>query len=210
MTYAELVSAIQAYTENDETSFVANIPLFVKLAEERIYRIAQTQVAEKLFSGTLSISVNTLTLPSDFVSPLHFVVVSSQTSFFLVPKEVSWIRAAYSSTTAVGRPRYYALRDQATLLLAPTPDAAYSYELRYVFKPTSIVSSSTSWLGDNAENALLSGALVEAYKYMKGDTDVMAMYEKGFQEGVERLKVLVEGQNRKDAFKNAEPAVGSV
>lgn len=210
MNYAELTQAIQDYLSEDEPSFVSNIPMFVRLCEERIYRAVQTQLQEKIGSGNFTSGVSTISTPGDFVSPLHLLVTSGTQTYFLKPKDSSWMQAAYPTTTATGRPRYYALQDHDTIVVGPTPDSAYAYSIRYIYKPDSIVTSSTSWLGANAENALFWGSVVEGYKYLKGDKDLMDVYEASFQEAVQRLKVLVEGQNRKDFYKSAEPAISSV
>lgn len=208
MNYATLVQLIQDYLENDESTFVSNIPQFVKLAEERIYRAVQLQVLQKNSTTTLTASNQYVTLPSDFWSPLEVTVTSSGNQYFLYPKEVSFIRAAYPAAATTGRPRYYALFDDTTMIVGPTPDSGYTMELHYIYKPTSIVSASTTWLGTNGEQALLYGSLIEAYRYMKGDKDMLDAYEAAFTEALMRLKTMAEGQNRGDAFRNPEPSIG--
>ncbi len=210
MTYTELVDLIQQYLEEDEATFVDNIPVFVKLAEERIYRAVQLQALQKNSTTTLTTGDQYLTLPDDFWSPLEFAVIDTGAQYFLYPKDVSFIRAAYPTVSSTGRPRYYAMFNDTTLIMGPTPDEDYDVEMHYVHKPESIVTATTTWLGTNGEQALLHGSIVEAYKYLKGDKDMMDAYEQGFQEGVLRLKTMAEGQNRSDAYRNAEPNIGSV
>lgn len=209
MTYAELVDLIQQYLENDETTFVANIPQFVRLAEERIHRAVQLQSAQNNATTTLTSGNQYLTLPTDFWSPLELSVTTAGSQTFLYPKDVSFIRAAYPSASTTGRPRYYALFNSDTLILGPTPDSTYTAELHYVARPESIVDEGTTWLGTNGEQALLYGSLIEGYIYNKGDADMMAVYKEQYQEAIVRLKTLAEGQNRQDAYRNPEPSIGS-
>lgn len=210
MTYAELVAMIQEYLEEDEATFVANIPNFVKLAEERIYRSAQLQALQQNATTALVVSDPYVSLPSDFISPLELIITVAGVSYFLYPKEVSFIRAAYPTAASTGRPRYYAMFTDDTLILAPTPDDDYTLELHYIHRPESIVDAGETWLGTNGEMALLNACLVEGYTYLKGDEDMLKVYESRYQEGLVRLKTLVEGQNRGDAYRNAEPSIGNV
>ena len=209
MIYSELVTLIQEFLEEDEATFVANIPVFVKLAEERIYRAVSLQALQKNVTSTLTAGDQYVTLPTDYWSPLEFAVIDSGEQFFMYPKEVSFIRAAYPAAATTGRPRYYAMFNDTTLILGPTPDDNYDVEMHYVYKPESIVDASETWLGTNGEQALLYGSIVEAYKYLKGDKDLMEAYEQSYQEGVVRLKMLAEGMNRSDAFRNQPSTVGS-
>lgn len=206
MTYAELVTLIEQITENTETTFVTNIPYFVKRAEERIYRFIKLPKLRKVDTSIPTVQgTRTLTVPTDFLSVDSFTVVSSSLHYPLIPKEPDFIREAYPSTATQGRPQYYALRDSTTLVLGPTPDAAYSTELVYTHKPVSIVTDGTSWIGDNAENALLYASLAEAYIFMKGEQDLLAVYEQRFQEAVGVTKILGEGKDRTNEWRNSPP-----
>lgn len=207
MTYSELLQLIQDYLEEDETTFVANIPQFVKLAEERIYRAVQLQALQKNSTTALTASDQYLTLPADFWSPLEIAVIDAGVQYFLYPKDVSFIRAAYPDVSVEARPRYYAMFTDDTLILGPTPDQAYSVELHYIYKPQSVVDAGSNWLSINGEQALLYGSILEGYRYLKGDEDVMGMYEGLYQEALIRLKTLAEGQNRGDAYRNPEAAM---
>lgn len=208
MTYAELVELIQEYLEEDEATFVANIPQFVKLAEERIYRAVQLQASQKNATTNMISSSQYLTLPTDFWSPLELSVTVSGSQYFLYPKDVSFIRAAYPASSTTGRPRYYALFDHNTLILGPTPDSNYTCELHYIYKPESIVDASTTWLGTNGEQALMFGSLIEASIYLKADKETLDYLKENYQEAIVRLKTLAEGQNRQDAYRNPEPSIG--
>lgn len=208
MNYSELVTLIQEYLEEDEATFVANIPVFVKLAEERIYRAVALQALQKNVTSSLTTDDKYVTLPTDYWSPLEIAVIDGDSHYFLYPKDVSFIRAAYPDPTDTGRPRYYAMFNDTTLILGPTPDDDYDIEMHYIYKPASIVDDSETWLGTNGEQALLYGSIVEAYKYLKGDKDLMEEYEKSFMEGVARLKMLAEGKNRSDSYRNQPMKVG--
>lgn len=201
VTYAELVTLVQEYTENDEASFVANLPTFTRLAEEAIFRRLEGPVTEESATGALTQDVATFASPSFFLRPLHLIITASGNGFFLSLRDTSWMRASYPTAAFRGRPRYYSVVDEATLMVAPTPDAAYAYDLRYVRAPESIVTAGASWLGEFAQNALLYGVLCEAARYMKSDADTLAGYTAQFDGAVNDAKLLVEGRTLRDAYK---------
>ena len=189
MNYAALLQAIQDYAENDEATFVTNIPQFVRSAEQKIYRavrIPDTRTRDAAIAITAA--SNTATIPTGFLLPLSLKIVASGVEYPLLNKDESFLTEAYPATAVTGRPRYYAVRDDATFALAPTPDANYTATLNYLAFPTSIVSASTTWLGTYAESALLYGSLVEAYIFMKGESDVLNMYKTRFDEEIVLLQ----------------------
>lgn len=209
MNYASLSTLVQEYTDNDEQSFVDNMPNFVRLAEERLYRLVKLPKLRKVNSSlTTTSSTRTLAAPSDFLAVDSFCVLSGTTYTYLINKEPDFVREAYPSTSTTGLPIYYALLDHETFLFGPTPDATYTLELHYLHKPQSIVDAGTSWLGDNAEVALLYGTLVEAYTYMKGEEDILRLYEQRFMEAVGRTKTLAEGRDRSDEWRNTPDRMG--
>lgn len=200
-TYATLVQAIKDWTEYDETTFNDNIDTFIRNCEERILYNVDLEVFRKNATGTCSTGNKYLTLPSDFLSPLSLAVTVSGVQTFLLNKDVEYLQE-YNPTGATGVPKYYALFDYETFLLAPTPASSYSVEFHYYYKPPSIVDTGTSWLGDNAELAMLYGCLVEAYTYMKGEPDMLNQYGQRFVESVTRLKNLGEGRENIDAYRD--------
>ena len=177
MNYTELSNAIQAYTENTETNFVAEIPVFVEQAEQRIYNSIQFPSLRKNVTGVMTTSNKYLQCPTDFLAPYSLAVIDTAGAYeYLLNKDVNFIRQAYPTPTDTGMPKYYALfgprsdnEAELTFILGPTPDSGYSAELHYYYYPTSITASPyTSWLGDNFDTVLLYASLVEAYTYMKG------------------------------------------
>lgn len=206
MNYATLVTLIQQYCESTESSFVANIPTFVQLAEERVYNSVQIPAIRRNQIGTLSINNKYLTLPSDWLATFSLATIDPDTGAqeFLLDKDVNFIRQSYPSPDDVGVPKYYAIFDDNTLILGPTPDYAYQVEMHYYYYPQSIVTAGTSWLGDNYENILLYGSLREAYTYLKGEADMMANYEQKYQEAVQQLMRLGDGLNRRDAYRSGQ------
>lgn len=204
MNYSELVTLIKKYTENEEDSFVDNIPNFVKFAEERIYESAFFPAIIK--TGTVALSANNkfLTLPTDWKATFSAAVINASTNAqtFLLEKDVNFIRECYPDPDDTGTPVYYAVYDDLSLILGPTPDSNYNVELHYYHRPDSIVTESNTWLGDNFGTVLLYGALREAYLYMKGEADVVGYYEQKYQESLLLLKNLGEGKNRRDAFRS--------
>jgi len=204
MNYTELKQAIQDYTENAETTFVNNIDSFIKQAERRIYNEVQLPILRKNSTG-LTASGNTyLQLPDDFLAAYSLAVINSGAYSYLINKDVNWIREAYNSTSTTGLPKYYSLFDDDTILMAPVPDAAYSLELHYYYIPASIVTATTTWLGTNYEQVLLYGSLLEAYTFMKGDPDLLALYKERYADGMRQLKMLGDGKDRRDAYRSGQ------
>lgn len=194
MNYAELVQAIKDFTENEETSFVSQIPTFVRQTEERIYRAVMLPELRKNCTAALTSGNQYLARPSDFLAVFSLAVVDGDGDYtYLLDKDVNFIREAYPGPSTQGLPKYYAQfdgddsSDGGNFILGPTPDSAYTVELHYYYDPPSIVDSSTSWLGDNAESVLLYGALVEAYTFMKGEADILQGYEARYQEALGQL-----------------------
>lgn len=209
MNYAGLTAAIKDYCANSEVTFVANIPVFVQAAEERIYNSVQIPAIRKNALGTLSTGNKYLTLPDDWLATFSFAVIDSTTHVqtFLLNKDVDYIREAYPDPDDQGVPIHYAQFDSNTLILGPTPDSGYPVELHYYFYPESIVTANNTWLGDNFETVLLYGSLREAYLFMKGEADVTQSYEQKYQESLMLLKQLGDGKNRRDAYRSGQVRV---
>ena len=206
MNYSELNQAIQDYTENNETTFVSQIPTFVRQAEERINRAVQIPDLRRNQTGNLTASNRFLAQPSDFLSVFSLAVIDGSGDYeFLLPKDVNFIREAYPSVSTTGKPQYYGIFDDEAFILAPTPDDSYTVQLHYYYDPPSIVDAGTSWLGDNAETALLYGSLIEAYTFMKGEGDLINLYTARYNEAIAQLFNLGEGRNRMDSYRDGEP-----
>jgi hypothetical protein len=212
MNYSELSTAIQAYTENTETNFVAEIPVFVKQAEQRIYNTVQFPSIRKNVTGVMAINNKYLSCPADFLAVYSMAVINTDGTYeYLLNKDVNYIRQAYPLPTDTAVPKYYALfgpqstnAAELSFILGPTPDANYNVELHYYFYPESIVTAGTTWLGDNFDSVLLYGSLVEAYTYMKGEADMMALYNTKYQEALGLAKRLGDGMERQDAYRSGQ------
>jgi hypothetical protein len=194
MNYAALVQAIQDYTQNSETSFVANIPLFVEQAEERINRSIMIPELRKNVTASTLIGNKYIARPSDFLSVFSFAVIDGTGDYtYLLDRDVTFIREAYPSASTQALPKYYAQFDgdtsgeEGNFILGPTPDDNYDVELHYYYDPESIVTAGTSWYGTNAEAALLYGSLIEAYTYMKGENDLVGLYTQRYNEAMGQL-----------------------
>ena len=207
MNYTELTAAIKDYANNTETNFVAAIPTFVKQAEQRIYRSVNLPVNRKNVAGTMTDGNQYLAMPTDFLFPLSLSITSSSNQIFLLNKDANFIRSTYPNASTEGTPKYYGVFASNTFIVGPTPDANYTSELHYYYQPDSIVSSSTSWLGTNADTVLLYGSLVEAYTYMKGDADMMQLYQQRYQEALDLLKLQAEGRLTGDEYRDGTIAV---
>jgi len=185
---------------------VANIPTFVQLAEERIYNSVQIPAIRKNVTGTMTNTFPYFQLPSDWLSTFSLAVIDPITGEYeyLLNKDVNYIRAAYPPPNSYGKPKYYAIWDDNTMILGPTPDQAYTAELHYYYYPASIVNVGNTWLSDNFETVLLYGCIREGYTYLKGDPDLMQYYEQKYQESLALLKRLGDGLDRQDAYRSGQ------
>ena len=191
-TYLQLKDAIKDYTEYEETSFVNNIPLFIRLSEERILKNVQLSLFRKNATAQTSNTIQYIKVPSDFLAPFSLSLTGTDgDKFFVDFKDPSFVQSYTPDPTTTGLPKYYCVFDVDNFLMAPTPNAAFTAELHYYYRPESLTAGSdsgTSWLSENAEMTLLYGALIEAYIYMKGEQDIMTYYDKRFQESLLPLK----------------------
>ena len=228
MTYTELVTAIQTYTENtfpattlaDGTvvSSTTQLNRFIEQAEQRVYNSVQFPSLRKNVTGSVTSTNKYLSCPSDFLSTYSLAVINASGSYeYLLNKDVSFIRQSYPNpTTDVGLPKYYALfgptvtsstiSNELSFIVGPTPDATYDVELHYYYYPESITvtSSGQTWLGDNFDTVLLYGSLVEAYTYMKGEQDIITLYDTKYKEALVLAKRLGDGLERSDAYRSGQ------
>jgi len=204
-TYDQLKQAIQDYTENDETSFVNNLPVFIRQAEERILKNVQLSLFRKNVSGAMSASNKYLACPSDFLAPFSLSFVDGNSDHqFLEFKDADFVQTFNPDAATTGNPRYYAVFDVDNFILGPTPDSSYAVELHYFYRPASLTAgagSGTTWLSENAEIAMLYGSLMEAYIYMKGEPDMLGQYEKRFMEAIQGMKMLGEAKEVTDEYR---------
>ena len=207
-TYTQLQDAIQDYTEYTETSFVSNLPLFIRSAEDRIFTLVDLELFRKNATSALTNNDSFLTVPSDYLAPFSLQITTSGSENFLLLKDVNFIQQYNNEAGANATPKYYAIFDVDNFILSPTPDQSYTVELHYYYRPASITAGAgtgTSWLSENAPNALLYGSLVEAYTYMKGEPDMMQLYEQRFVQEMQRLKDLAEARENGDAYRRGLP-----
>lgn len=212
MNYATLSSTIQAYVENDFPASVGTgsltsaqqIATFITQAEQRIYNTVQILAERKVTNLVTVNGTSTVAAPADWLSTYSFAVLNPANTYaFLLNKDVEFVREAYPDITSAGTPKYYALLDD-TFLLGPTPNAVYTLSLNYMAYPTSIITANNTWLGDNFDSVLLYGSLLEAYTFMKGEPDVIAGYQRRYDEAMVQLKQLAEGKNRQDTYRSLQ------
>ena len=229
MNYTTLFETIKGYCENDfpntqfgdptavESNFTSKeqVDTFIQQAEQRIYNSVQFPSIRKNVTGTTTASNKYLSSPGDFLAVYSIAVIDDDGNYeFLLNKDVNFIRAAYPNASTTGKPRYYAIfgptttnevspvvTNEYSFILGPTPDASYNVELHYYYYPESIVTASTTWLGDNFDSLLLYASLLEAYTFMKGEADVIAGYEKRYNEALILAKRLGDGMERQDAYR---------
>ena len=228
MTYSELYANIQAYLENtfpdtyladgSSVSTQTQIDTFIKQAEQRIYSTVQFPSLRKNVFGTLTTSNKYLSAPSDFLAVYSLAVIDPVEGHeYLLNKDVNFIRQAYPKGIDVSTPKYYALfgptttsggtpviTNELSFILGPTPDADYTVELHYYYYPESIVTAGSTWLGDNFDSVLLYGSLVEAYTFMKGETDLITLYNTKYNEALAMAKRLGDGMERQDAYRSGQ------
>ena len=206
-TFTTLKSAIQDYTQNTESTFVANLSIIIQQGEDRIVKSVELPNFRKNVTGTFTSGNQYLETPSDYLYPFSLAVLDDSNNYsYLLNTDVSFIREAYPSASTTGTPKHYAQFDDTTFIVGPSPSSNLNAELHYYYVPQSITASAdgTSWLGTNAPELLLYASLIEAYTFMKGEPDVMANYEKRFQEALQRLTLLSDGYNRKDAYRDGQ------
>lgn len=199
-TYTTLKQAMQDYLETDETTFVDNIDIIIQQAEDRILKKVQLPDFRKNVTGSTTTDDPYLSIPTDFLSPYSLSIDNSGQEF-LQFKDVNFIREGYPTASGTGVPKYYAIFEDTFFLLGPTPDDDYTAELHYFYKPDSIVTASTSWLGTHAESALLWACLYEAYVFLKGDIDLLQVYKDRMDDAVNDLKILGEGRSKIDSYR---------
>ena len=222
MNYAELFNNIQSYTENNFPDFTVSdgsvetskeqIDRFIQQAEQRIYNTVQFPTLRKNVMGAVSTTTPYLSAPDDYLATYSLAVIDDDGNYeYLLNKDVNYIRAAYPKATDIGLPKYYAIfgsqtnaPDELTFILGPKPSAAYDVELHYFYYPESIVTAGTSWLGDNFDTVLLYGSLVEAYTFMKGETDMLTLYDGKYKEALAMAKRLGDGMERQDAYRSGQ------
>jgi hypothetical protein len=210
MNYTELKAAVEDYTEN--TFSATDFATMTKLAEQKIYNSVQLPALRKNVTGNLTSGNKYLQCPDDFLSVFSMAVILQDGTYeYLLDKDVNFIRQAYPSPNSTGVPRYYAIfgprstnADELTFIVGPTPNATFGVELHYFFYPQSIVTTNTSWLGDNFDSALFNGVMVEAARFMKEEPDVVKNYEEQFAQSLILLKQLGDGKNRQDAYRNGQ------
>jgi hypothetical protein len=208
MNYAQLVAAIQSYTENQYST--TDINTFIENAEQRIYNTVQLPDLRKNVTANMTSGNKYMSLPSDWLATFSIAVINDDNEYtYLLNKDVNFIREAFPDTDSpfYGKPEYYAIFDDTTMILGPTPDADYNTELHYYYYPTSIVTSGSSWLGNNFDSALLYGSLLEAAAFLKEEPDTVAMYTARYNEAMQLLQNLGEGKNRRDAYRSGQERI---
>tara|TARA_Y100000114_G_scaffold110316_1_gene103919 strand:+ start:1603 stop:2244 length:642 start_codon:yes stop_codon:yes gene_type:complete len=202
-TYTTLKQAIQDYAENNETTFVNNLDNFIKAAEERILKEVDLEFFRKNVTANMTSGNKFLVMPTDFLSSFSLSYVdSSGENIFLLQKDVNFLQEFHPNPSTTGAPKYYGIFDYQNFILAPTPNSSYSAELHYYYRPASIVGAGTTWIGTNAPQALLYGALVEAYIFMKGEQDVIQLYNGRLQEAINDLQIYAVTKENTDAYRS--------
>lgn len=225
MTYAELFAAIQSYTENTfPDTYLADgsvvnsktqIDTFIRQAEQRIYNTVQFPSLRKNMIGVVSSTTPYLSAPNDYLSTYSLAVIDSSGNYtYLLNKDVNFIRESYPSQNDVGMPKYYAIfgptvagstiSNELSFILGPKPDSNYQVELHFYYYPETIVTAGSSWLGDNLDSVLLYGSLVEAYTFIKGEQDLMQLYNQKYMEALALAKRLGDGLERSDSYRSGQ------
>ncbi len=210
MNYTQLCANIEDYTENTFTA--DELATFTKMAEQRIYNTVQLPNLRKNVTGSLTSGNKYLACPSDFLATYSLALIRADGSYeYLLNKDVNFIRQAYPTPTDTGTPEHYAIfgpdsanDNELTFIVGPTPDANYSMELHYFYYPESIVTAGTSWLGDNFDSCLLNACLLEAITFMKGEQDMVALYNERYVQSIALLKNLGDGKDRQDAYRSGQ------
>ena len=203
MNYTELKVNIQDICEQSFTD--EQLAMFTQQAEQFIYNTVQIPALRKNQTGNLGVGNPYLIYPVDFLYTFSLAVIDAQGDYlYLLNKDVNFMREAYPNPTSTGKPKHYGVFDDTAFVLGPTPDAAYEMELHYGYYPQTIVTAGTTWLGDEFDSALLNGALVQAVRFIKGEPDMVALYEKMFTQALVLLRNLGEGKMREDMYRSGQ------
>tara|TARA_B100001063_G_C16560078_1_gene450505 strand:- start:24 stop:671 length:648 start_codon:yes stop_codon:yes gene_type:complete len=207
-TFDQLKQAIQDYSQNTETTFVNNLDEMIRAAEQRIFTTCDLEIFRRNQTGTTTSGNQFLNVPSDYLASFSLSILNSSSKEFLLQKDVNFIQEFNPNNSTTGVPRYYARFDTDNFILAPTPNADFTAELHYYYRPASLTAGSgsgTTWLSTNAPNAMLYGTLVEAYTFMKGEKDLMDLYNGRFIESLTRIKDLAEARENSDSYRRGLP-----
>jgi hypothetical protein len=203
MNYTELKTNIEDICESSFTD--DQLAMFTQQAEQKIYNTVQIPALRRNVIGSVTTNNKYLSVPLDFLYTYSLALVDDDGAYhYLINKDVNFIRDAYPTPTATGFPKYYAYFDDDSFILGPTPNGNFTAELHYGYYPESIVTSTTTWLGDEFDSALLNGALIEAIRFLKGEPDVVQNYEKMYLQSVTLLKALGDGKLREDAYRSGQ------
>lgn len=208
-TLAQLKTAIQDYTDNSETTFVTHLPDFIKAAEEKIFKSIDLDLFRKNVTSAVSSSDQFLTVPTDYLASFSLQITTAGSEGFLLQKDTNFIREYTPNASTTGLPKYYARFDNDNFILAPTPNSNYTIELHYYYRPASLTDGAdgaTTWISTNAPFALLYGALIEAYTFMKGEPDVVKNYTDLYMQYLERLKDFGEARENTDGYRVGVPS----
>ena len=204
MNYTDLTTNIKAIVENPELTD-AQIALFVQQAEQKIYNTVQLPALRKTCDGATTGANQFLSTPADFLFPYSIALRDGDGNYnYLVQVDQNFILEAYPDPASTGQPKYYGIFDEDSYILGPTPDVSYSVRITYGHYPESIVTAGTTWLGTNYDAALLNGSLVEALRFMKGEADLVQMYDKMYLESIALLKMLGDGKLRQDTYRSGQ------
>ena len=203
MNYAALKINIEDICEQSFTD--DQIAMFTEQAEQGIYNTVQIPALRKNQTGNLTTANKYLIYPTDFLYPFSLAVIDAAGNYtYLLNKDVNFVREAYPNPTSTGTPVHYGLFDDTAFIIGPTPDAAYEVELHYGYYPQSIVTAGTTWLGDEFDSALLNGSLVQAIRFIKGEPDMVALYQQMFEQSMTLLKNLGDGKMREDMYRSGQ------
>ena len=207
-TFDQLKQAIQDYSQNTESTFVGNLDEMIRSAEQRIFTTCDLEIFRRNQTGTTTSGNQFLNVPTDYLASFSLSILNSSSKEFLQQKDVNFIQEFNPNSSTPGVPRYYARFDTDNFILTPTPNANFTAELHYYYRPVSLTAGSgsgTTWLSTNAPNAMLYGTLVEAYTFMKGEKDLMDLYNGRFIESLTRIKDLAEARENADSYRRGLP-----
>jgi hypothetical protein len=203
VNYTQLKTNIADICEQTFTN--DQLDMFTDQAEQKIYNTVQIPALRRNQTGNLTLNNKYLVYPTDFLYPFSLAVIASNGDYeYLLNKDVNFIREAYPGPTNTGKPKHYGVFDDTAFILGPTPDASYGIELHYGYYPESIVTAGTTWLGDEFDSALLNGALIEAIRFIKGEPDMVALYQKMYIDAMALLKNLGDGKLREDMYRSGQ------
>jgi hypothetical protein len=211
ITYSNFLTQVRNYTEVDSNVLSDTlIDQFIRNTELDIAGQVDYDDTRKYSTSSFTANKRYLVTPADFLIIRSLQVFADTTITsdreFMEKRDTSFI-SEYNSAGATGKPKYYANWDEETIVVAPTPDIAYSVQLNYIVTPPHFDSSNSTYLSQYQQSMLLHGVLTEAFSYLKGPLDMYNLYRTKYNEEIQAFAIQQMGRRRRAEFDDGVPRI---